>query len=75
VNVTEKQKNRYSPVGDTPQTTVVPVGASPVLAGLLKPNEMPKFDEPVVDDYSKEELQTVFAMCDGEERIRYQTFL
>jgi len=42
---------------------------------FLKPSEMPKFDEPIVDYYSREELKKFFAGCTAEERIRYQFFL
>jgi integrase/recombinase XerD len=45
------------------------------VVGLIKPSEMPKYDEPVVDYYSREELKQFFAACDSEQRIRYQTFL
>src|SRR6266404_2720714 len=43
------------------------------ITGLLKSNEMPRFDEPIVDYYSREEVRLFFAACDSEERIRYQT--
>jgi integrase/recombinase XerD len=42
---------------------------------LLRPAEMPKYDEPPVDHYGREELLRFFAACDAEQRIRYQTFL
>lgn len=45
------------------------------ITGLIKPSEMPKYDEPAVDYYRKEELQLFFATCDSEQRIRYQFFL
>ena len=45
------------------------------MARLLQPSEMPKYDEPPVDYYSKDELKAFFAACDSEQRIRYQTFL
>jgi integrase len=45
------------------------------IVGLIKPSEMPKYDEPAVDYYSREELRLFFAACDSEQRIRYQTFL
>jgi|ERR1700723_10115 len=45
------------------------------IVGLLKPTEMPKYDEPVVDYYSDDELRLFFAACDSEGRLRYQFFL
>lgn len=42
---------------------------------LLRPSEMPKYDEPPVDYYSREELKQFFVACDPEQRIRYQVFL
>jgi integrase/recombinase XerD len=48
------------------------------ITGLLKKNEMPKFDEKDVDFYGEtnpSELPKFFAACDPEERLAFRFFL
>jgi integrase/recombinase XerD len=48
------------------------------ITGLIKKNEMPRFDEKDVDYYTEQnpaELEQFFAACNSEERLAYKFFL
>ncbi|MGH9522189.1 MAG: tyrosine-type recombinase/integrase [Terriglobales bacterium] len=43
--------------------------------GLVEKNDWPRFTEEEPDVYEQEELDTLFAACDGEERLWFEFFL
>jgi len=45
------------------------------IRGLVKKNDWPRYTEEEPEMYEKEELNKLFAACDGEERLWYEFFL
>jgi len=45
------------------------------IRGLMGKNDWPRFVEEEPEVYEREELETLFAVCDEEERLWYEFFL
>ncbi len=45
------------------------------IRGLVKKNDWPRYTEEEPEVYEREELDTLFAVCDAEERLWYEFFL
>jgi integrase len=45
------------------------------IRGLVKKNDWPRFTEEEPEIYEREELETLFKVCDGEERLWFEFFL
>ena len=45
------------------------------IRGLVGKNDWPRFVEEEPEVYEKEELDTLFAKCDGKERLWFEFFL
>ena len=44
------------------------------IRGLLSKNDWPRYTEEEPEIYEKEELDTLFAECDAEERVWFEFF-
>ena len=45
------------------------------VCGLLKPEDIPDYDEPEVEAYDADQVDSLFRAADAEERLLYQFFL